>query len=299
MRSGRLRVFRRSTLRKIWATLALLLLCAAQAQSETSVWQLQQGESVLYLGGTCHLLRRADFPLPSQFARAYGAADLVVFETDIGKANEATTLQKLRARASYGDGSSLEQHLSPQTYSLLSQYCAANGIPLTLLQPLRPVMAALTVTDVELMKLGVTQEGVDSSFYQQATRDHKKREALETIDQQIDFIVGIGEGQEDDFVAYSLKDLESIEQQYGELLEAWRSGSSDKLAHLLGDDVGSKFPRIYEKLITERNAQWLPRIEAYLRTPEKEFILVGVGHLVGPEGIIATLRRKGYKITQL
>ena len=40
-------------------------------------------------------------------------------------------------------------------------------------------------------------------------------------------------------------------------------------------------------------------IDAYQKTPEKEFILVGVGHLVGSEGIIAALKKKGYEVNKL
>jgi uncharacterized protein YbaP (TraB family) len=40
-------------------------------------------------------------------------------------------------------------------------------------------------------------------------------------------------------------------------------------------------------------------IDAYQKTLEKEFILVGAGHLVGPDGIVKALRKKGYKVEKL
>ncbi len=40
-------------------------------------------------------------------------------------------------------------------------------------------------------------------------------------------------------------------------------------------------------------------IDAYQKTPQTEFILVGVGHLVGQDGIIEALRKRGYKVTRL
>jgi len=58
-------------------------------------------------------------------------------------------------------------------------------------------------------------------------------------------------------------------------------------------------PKIYKELLVDRSNNWLPMIDAYHKTPEKEFILVGVGHLVGADGIIEALRKKGYKIEKL
>ncbi len=41
------------------------------------------------------------------------------------------------------------------------------------------------------------------------------------------------------------------------------------------------------------------KIEAYLKTRETHFVVVGAGHLVGEQGIVQTLRRKGYTVEQL
>ena len=31
--------------------------------AESSVWKVSKGEQSLYIGGTCHILRSADYPL--------------------------------------------------------------------------------------------------------------------------------------------------------------------------------------------------------------------------------------------
>jgi uncharacterized protein YbaP (TraB family) len=43
----------------------------------------------------------------------------------------------------------------------------------------------------------------------------------------------------------------------------------------------------------------LPLIDAYQKTLRTKFVLVGVDHLVGPDGIIAALKKKGYKVDKL
>jgi uncharacterized protein YbaP (TraB family) len=57
--------------------------------------------------------------------------------------------------------------------------------------------------------------------------------------------------------------------------------------------------RMYERLVVERNRAWLPQIEALLTRPTPAFIVVGAAHLVGPDGLINTLKAKGYTVQQL
>jgi uncharacterized protein YbaP (TraB family) len=49
-------------------------------------------------------------------------------------------------------------------------------------------------------------------------------------------------------------------------------------------------------IVTDRNNKWMQKIEAMFATPEKEMVLVGSLHLVGDDGLLKQLRKKGYKI---
>jgi len=254
---------------------------------------------VLFLGGTFHLLRPSDFPLPPEFEKAYQASDILVFETDISKLHDPSVQQKLMSQAMYADGSTIDKHLSPKTYGLLNEYCTSRGIQLENIKHFKPSIISVTMTALELARLGVVSEGVDTFMYQLAANDNKETEGLETIDEQIQFIAGMGDGNEDAYIAHSLKDIESIKQDYETMVEAWKKGDIRKIDALFVADLKTKMPKLYKELLADRNKKWLPLIEAYHKTPEKEFILVGAGHLVGPDGIIEALRRKGYKVEKL
>ena len=290
---------RKENMKKILLSVMLVLLICTQAIAESSLWKIQKGKSVMYLGGTCHLLRQQDFPLPTEFYTAYGVSDILVFETDLGKLKDPSTQQLLMSTAMYNDGSTIDKHLSSQTYKSLKAYCDANGIPFEAISQFKPSIVVVTITAMELMKLGVTQEGVDTFFYQLAVRDKKIIQKLETIEEQIQFLVGMGEGNEDAFVSHSIKDLKSIKQNYERLVEAWKKGDVEKLNALMVTELKTKTPKLYKELITDRNEKWLHSIDTYQKTAQKEFILVGVGHLVGSEGLIEALRQKGYKVVKL
>lgn len=286
-------------MKKFLLSLSLVLIVCSQTMAESSVWKIQKDESVIYLGGTFHILRQSDFPLPAEFEKAYLLSDMLVFETDIGKLSNELTQQKLISNAFYADGSTVDKHLSAETYRLLSEYCVSNNIPLSQLKQFKPSIISVTMVAIELSKLGAAQDGVDMFFYQSAKKDKTVIEGLEAIDEQINFIVGMGQGNEDAFITYTINDLKSIKQTYEVMVDAWEKGDEEKLYELIVSGIKIKMPRLYKELITDRNEKWLPRIEAYFENKKNEFVLVGMGHLVGPEGILETLSQKGYKVEKL
>ena len=68
-------------------TIALLQV-APGAWADAPVWRVTDGESTVYLGGTVHLLRPEDYPLPEEFDQAYEGSSEVFFETDISSMND-------------------------------------------------------------------------------------------------------------------------------------------------------------------------------------------------------------------
>lgn len=98
---------------------------------------------------------------------------------------------------------------------------------------------------------------------------------------------------------HSLAELERLDEIFDGLIAAWRFGDEARVAQLVSADFRQQFPEIYRTLFTERNGAWLPLIEGFIATPEPELILVGVAHLVGEDGLVAELRRRGYRVEKL
>lgn len=286
-------------MKKILLSVFIVLISCSYSHADSSVWKVQKGDSVLYIGGTIHILRPSDFPLPAEFQKAYSSSDILVFETDIGKMNDLSVQQKLMSQAVYADGSTIEQHLSAATYRLLNEYCASNGIPLEQLKRFKPSLIAVMVDTIELAKLGVVQEGVDMFFYKSAARDKKTIEGLETVDEQISYILNMGKGKEDEFITYSINDIKSTQENYETMVDSWKKGDVDKLNNLIIGEIKSEMPELYKNVIADRNNNWLPVIENYFDNQKTEFVLVGMAHLVGPDGIIEALINRGYKVEKL
>ena len=244
------------------------------------------------------MLRKMDYPLPEEFVTAYEDSDVIVFETQLEELNSPKTQEIIIRKGIYNDELSLDKVLSTQTYDRLRQYCEALGIPVFSLNKLKPSMVVLTLLGLELQKLDINQTGVDNYFHHKATMEGKKIEGLESVYQQIEFVLSMGQGSEDDFIEHSIKDLKKTRQILNDLIAAWRQGDEDKLYTLYIEPMKKDYPNLYSTLIAERNREWLSKIKHYLQTSQNEFILVGVGHLVGTDGIIDHLRKSGYIINK-
>src|SRR5208282_5234230 len=99
-------------------------------------------------------------------------------------------------------------------------------------------------TLMELMNLGVTQQGVDNVYYARIKTDKKAVEGLETVDQQIDYIVSIADGNEDAFVEYSIEEMKTLKEQFELLAGAWRKGDTGRLDELLDGELRTQQPQI-------------------------------------------------------
>jgi hypothetical protein len=278
---------------------ALFLVLPGCVLAATSLWEVRSAGSIAYLGGTCHVLRPSDYPLPAEFGRAYNAVQAVVFEADPGQMASSEVQQMIMSGAVYQDGRTLSEVLSPATYANLKNYCQRRGIPLEHLERFKPAILAVTLLTFELQKLGVDAGGVDQYFHGKAVADGKSIDALETARQQVEFILDMGQGNEDAFMASCLEDMERLNEVFDHLITAWRAGDEATLEALTATEVREKFPAVYKMLFTDRNRAWLPAIEAYMRTPQPELILVGAGHLVGEDGLLAMLRQRGYQVRKV
>ena len=279
-------------------TIALLQV-AHGVWADAPVWRVTDGESTVYLGGTVHLLRPEDYPLPEEFDQAYEGSSELFFETDISSMNDLSVQAQMLQQLTYSDGRTLKDVLDTEAYAALETYTAGVGMPLMMLEQFKPGMIVSTLQVLEFQRMGFTPQGVDAFFNAQALTDGKSVGALETLDEQIGFLAAMGEGVESEFIMMSLEDLDNTAKLMDEMIEAWRVGDSQALQTLFVDDMLERAPAVYDSLLRQRNLRWVPQIEAMFNDQGTEFVLVGAAHLVGADGLVELLRARGYDISKL
>ena len=277
----------------------LFLLSFSQAKADTSVWSVRSGDNVIYLGGTVHLLRPADYPLPGEFEEAYQASYELYFETDIASMSDLSVQAQMLQQLTYGDDKSLSSILSDEAYAALSIYTATAGLPIAMLNKFKPGLLISTLQILVFQSMGFTPQGVDAFFHTRAVGDGKAEGQLETVQEQIGFIAAMGEGNESEFILLSLKDLAETGDVMEGMIGAWRSGDAEGLSELFVEDMKVEAPALYDTLLLQRNLKWVPQIDSMLQDADTEFVLVGAAHIVGENGLLDLLSQKGYEINQL
>ena len=278
--------------------LSLFFCVSISSFSQTSVWKVTKGGNELYLAGTIHLLKPADFPLQQQFYTALAAADVLYVEADVDKMSDPSMAQLMMSSMQLSDGKTLNTVLDEDIYTKLEAECAKLSLPLANLNQFKPSLVVVTLSAMKMMSMGFSTEGVDKHLMAKAKETEKPIKFMESVEFQIDLLSTMGEGNENNFVAYSLKDLDSVEVLVDQMFSDWKSGSSTIMSEQIAE-MASDFPQLYHSLLVERNQSWLTKIDALISDDQIELIAVGTLHLHGDDGLIKQLENKGYKVKQL
>ena len=112
-------------------------------------------------------------------------------------------------------------------------------------------------------------------------------------------LADMGLGNEDEFLKMNLAQMSDFKSMIEALISAWRSGDIDTLEQIVISPLIKDDPKSLKVLITDRNKNWLPKIEAMFGDKDIEFVLVGVGHLIGKDSVIELLKAKGYSVKKI
>lgn len=285
--------------------LALLSLCAACAQAEPPrplLWKVSDANNSLYLLGSFHLLKEADYPLAASTGAAFADAEALVFELPPSELNAPALAEKMQKAALRVDGTTLQQSLPPETWRKLEDFGKSRGIAITGLQGFESWFVTLVVSMVEMQRLGLKPElGLDRHFSTLAVNAGKPTAGLETGEQQIALFDGMSATQQLQLVQDTLEDMDKSEDRINELHALWRAGDAEALFAQTGGEMKAKYPQLYARLNSDRNRAWIPELRKRLDGPSQDDTLVVVGamHLLGEDGLVAALKAKGYTVERM
>jgi uncharacterized protein YbaP (TraB family) len=253
----------------------------------------------VYLVGSVHLLNQDFYPLSDNLAKAFKESDLLVEEVDLAELLAPQVQLQMLGRGMLPPDQSLDKVVSPATFELVSKRVVRLGMPVEPLQRFKPWLLALTLAALEWQKAGFDAElGLDKHFYDRARKEGKQVQGLETAEYQMSRFDGLSMDQQERLLASTLKDLDTEMGNVAKIAQAWKQGDAPAIERFVLQDLKHE-PLMYERLLVERNRNWLPKLEALFGRPGRAFVVVGAAHLVGPDGLVALLKAKGYQVEQV
>lgn len=271
---------------------------AYAAASHPAIWAVHGKYNTLYLVGTIHVLPENE-ALPSNIKQAYDDSKQILMEIDTDSLDPFASQAMMMKLGLLPEGQTLQQQLDEATYNKLQSAARDIGVDAGLLAGFQPWLAALTLEQLELAKLGYSgASGIEMQLTTQANTDHKSIRGLETLEQQLSLFSELDKRSQRDYLLYTLSELKELQSELDELLAAWRSGDENKLRVLLQDGFDNN-PKLFVALTTERNRRWLTTLKSLLNTEHDNYLVaVGALHLIGDDGVVSLLRKAGYTVTR-
>ncbi|HEV8258174.1 MAG TPA: TraB/GumN family protein [Casimicrobiaceae bacterium] len=267
------------------------------------LYEIRTGGNTVYLFGTLHVGKPGFYPLSREVNLALADSQRLYLEVNL---SDTTTINaETVAMAMYGDGITLDQKLPAVLMEKVSARLARYQFPQQLALKMKPWMLAHTLLLLEAKRRGYDPE-LASEFHLlgYAGAERKEVRGLESLSEQFAVFDRMSQAQQQAFLEQTLSELDNarFEARLKALFDAWANADARALEDALQYEKtqDSVFASILlPRLIDERNRAMAERIADIARTGPKSFVAVGALHLVGKEGIVELLRRRGLVVRQL
>ena len=282
--------------------LQLLLGSALTAQTQRSaqhvLWRVKGESNNVYILGSVHALSKDMYPLDTALEHAYDQAEKLVFEINMDSLDGPDVLEAVLAKGMLPAGKTLKTVLSKSTYKLAARKFKELGTDITLFEGMKPWVAAFTYMGLDMKNSGVDAAyGIDQYFYGKGKEAGKEIGGLETAAYQIGIFDNLPDKAQDAMLRQSVGDHGEGED-LPKIIASWSAGDIASLEKMLSKGFLDQ-PAMYDKMVVERNNNWVPQIEGFLKDTKNYLVVVGSLHLVGKVGVIEQLKAKGYQVERM
>lgn len=277
-------------------------------QGNTFLWKVsKEGRPDSYLLGTMHV-GPVGAPLPAAYRGALDKVTQLVVESNEAELHEPRyALDVAKMFLLMSDSRTLNQSVGAGRIEVLNRSLSIGNDKLVFdgSSKLKPWAVWLSVQSLFMPKGYSSEYGIDVQLIKQATGSGKAVVALERLE-PLHYFQTIPEDKiKRGFDTINRNPKRFLKQQ-AQAIEDYYAGNALKLwADLANPDyVLTGTPRqdkaywqdfLYNKLLIERNQQWLPKLIEIL-PKESTLVAVGAAHLDGEQGLIRRLRQVGYRV---
>jgi uncharacterized protein YbaP (TraB family) len=278
-----------------------LLLTASRAFADPPIWHVVRGKTDIALFGSVHLLSADTTWLTPALARDLADADAIWFEIPIDAAGQAEAGQLALQRGLLPADQTLSATVGPAVWAKLERTAKAVNVPLQTLQRFKPWLAELTLSVLDFQGQGARADlGVEQQLAK-AAPPTARREAFETVAEQIGFFADAPMADQIESLNETLDEIQDDPDEFKRLAADWARGDIHAIEVEALGPMQREAPDVYKRLLVDRNKRFAQRIEGLLRGDDAKpaahiLIVVGVGHLVGPDSVPTLLRKDGFQV---
>lgn len=271
----------------------------AQGSTPISMWKVTNPAGhTLYLVGSMHALTQKDLPLPAAYNQAFEESDRLVEELNLKKLNPKEVNKQALAMGLL-HGKTLANVVGKKAWARMQKKAQKSGVILYHYEHFKPWLAAIGIGATEFLRYGYQpQLGLDMHFAELARKRNMPSSGLETVAEQLSYFNDMTPRTQRRFLIQTLNGANAARRQLRQLHNAWLYGDTAELAKLQKETFKG-FPGVRKRMIKDRNERWLPHLVKCLKGTSTCFVVVGVEHMVGPNGLIRLLKARGDRVHQM
>lgn len=270
---------------------------SAPVVAAPAMWEVRDDDSAIRLFGSFHVLPEGLEWRTLLFDRVVAEADSIVFEADVRPTAMAEIGAEAFVRGIYTDGRLLSDFIEPGAEEKLREIASALELPVGTLLAMKPWFAANTISVSAMAAEGYKAEGVE--FVLQPELSDERQGYLETGQQQLDVLSGAPESEQLAMLEATLEEIDGFPKMLDKMVSNWVDGTPDKLADLFLSEMGGFEEAFLERLIYQRNRNWIAPLETMLAENKKALVIVGAAHLIGDGSVLDLLGEAGYRIERI
>ncbi len=254
-------------------------------------------EKPSYVFGTIHMIDREHYFLTDAAREAFDKAYNVTFEIDMEEMTDLGRLMPLMMKAFMQGDTTLQDLLSEEEYSLVSNHFQEIGLPMMFVERIKPMfLSALTSGDMSSPTAQQDIVSYEMELMEMAQDKEKEIMGLETAEYQMSMFDSIPYRVQADMLVAAIQDQSGSSDQMERMIELYTTQNIEGMQSLMEED--QDVLDYQDLLLVTRNRNWIPVMEKRM-ADGPSFFAVGAGHLAGAEGVLRLLMEAGYSIKPL
>lgn len=284
--------------------LLLFSFCPAQQKQQdlikntdenTLLWEIS-GKGLKkksYLFGTFHLMCKEDIHFSEQLKTAVQNTSKVYMEMDMD--DPSILLSGLMMMKMKG-GKKLSGLLTAAEYEKVNNFFKDSlEMPIGFMETIKPYFL-IAMLYPKMMPCSKAS-GIEEELVKISKEQKKEIKGLETMAFQSAVFDSIPYEKQAKELLKSIDSIETYKLYFDSMMRVYKSQQLDKIETLFNDEEFG-MDEYQDVLLDNRNKNWVQQLKTIMKS-ESVFVAVGAGHLPGKNGLIALLRKEGYKVKPL
>ena len=268
-----------------------------------AMWKVKGVHGTVYLFGSVHVMKPDVVWETAKVKDALKSSDTLYLEiAEIDDASMAA-MQPIVLQMGMDAEHPLSGKISKADVELMDSAAKGLGLPgEQMFEPMRPWMASMVLSMLPASKAGfAVDSGVDGKIAAEAKDLGKPIKGFETAEEQMHFLADIPEAEQVEMLHKTLVDMPKSATELNEMVADWTNGEVDKIAAMENDEMKTKYPALYDKLLLKRNEKFAEVLAGLLKDPATGtvFVTIGAAHLAGPDSVMKMLEKKGFSAVRV